>query len=377
MEISQDQIREKIKTKLNKAVKSSNYLRNAILLVHSDLRNIHWKFSAGATGQDNRRINPDHPYHIASIGKTFTSMLVARLFERSKIDIEEPITSYISSDLLENLFVYEGTDHAKEVKVRHLLNHTSGIADYFEDKPLSGKSIKQLAVEDPQRFWKPDELIDYTRNKQKTYSVPGNKFHYSDTGYVLLGKIIENISGKPFHENLHKEIFDPLGMENSHFLFYSEPKEKKLDEKFDKIADFFLGDHEVSTYKSLSIDWAGGGIVSTTENLLLFQKALVNHTLIKKETWDLWTKDTGRFLYGMKYGYGIMFLNIGKMTIVLPKKLNVYGNMGSIGAYMFYNPAYDIHLIGTFNHSKYVAKQVFFVIELMRKLSRMGNLVEQ
>ena len=148
---------------------------------------------------------------------------------------------------------------------------------------------------------------------------------------------------------------------NTSLLFYSEPKENSPYQ----IADTYIGKHEVSTYKSISIDWAGGGIISTTEDLLLFHQALVHHTLIKKETFELCVKDLGRF------GYGILFLNIRKMTTFLSNTLNMWGNFGSIGAYMFYNPTFDAYIIGSFNHSNYMVKQVFFVIDVIRKVSKL------
>lgn len=357
---------KKIKTKLEKMVLKRKDLRNAILLVHSDKLDIHWKFAFGITGVEHNQISAGNPYHIASIGKTFTSMMIAKLFERGLIFYDDPISKYLSIETLEGLFVYKGIDYCKDVLISHLLKHTSGIGDYYEDKPINGKSIKEMLVEDPERFWKPEVTITYTKENQKAYSIPAKRFHYSDTGYNLLGKIIEKITDKPFHENLHNEIFDPLGMVNSYFLFYSAPKEKSLY----KIPDTFVGNHEVSTFKSLSIDWAGGGIVSTTEDLLLFQKALVNNTLIKKETFELCSKDLGKFGFGMDYGYGLLFLNVGKMTIILPKTLNMWGNFGSIGAYMFYNPTYDVYIIGSFNHSNYRVKQVIFVIDVIRKISK-------
>jgi len=356
---------EKIKLKLQKIVKKSDDLKNALLLIHSEKHNIHWKFASGTSGQN--QISGDNPYHIASIGKTFTSMIVAKLHERGKIKFSDPVSKYLPPEMLKDLFVYQGVDYSRDVLVKHLLNHTSGVADYYKDEPINGKSIRELVIEEPERFWKPDETIAFTRDKQKTFSIPGKRFHYSDTGYNLLGKIIEKITGKPFHENLHAEIFDPLGMHNSYFLFYSESKEKCPY----KIADTYIGNHEVSTYKSVSIDWAGGGIVSTTEDLLLFHKALVKNLLIKKETFELWKCDLGKFGFGMDYGYGILFLNIGKMAIIFPKTLNMWGNFGSIATYMFYNPACDVYIIGTFNHSNYVVKQVFFLIDVIRKVSKL------
>jgi len=365
----QDAYRQ-IKEELERMVLKDKNLKHALLLVHSDKYDFHWKLAFGTTGTEHTPITSDYPYHIASIGKTFTSAVIARLYERGEINYDDPISRYLSPEMLENLFVYKGMDYSNEVLVRHLLNHTSGIADYWEDKPIEGKSIKELVIEEPKRFWKPEDTIDHTRYNQKAVSSPGKKFHYSDTAYNLLGKIIEEITQKPFHENLQTEIFNPLGMDNSYLLYRSEPNEKSPY----PILDTYIGKYEVSGFKSISVDWAGGGIVTTTEDLLLFHKALVNNTLIKKETFELCSKDVARFGFGIDYGYGILFLNIGKMLIFQPEELNMWGNFGSIGAFMFYNPAYDVYIIGSFNHSNYIRRQVRFIIYVIRTIHKMLNM---
>ena len=224
----ENRIYEKIKIKLEKIVLKRKDLKNALLLIHSDQLKIHWKFAVGTTGPKHQPISADQPYHIASIGKTFTAILIARLYERGRINYDDPVSKYLSPEMLTGLFVYQGVDYSKTVLVKQLLNHTSGIADYYEDKPVAGKSMKELVIEAPERFWKPEDTIAYTRVNQRAFSLPGKRFHYSDTGYNLLGKIIEKVTDRPFHENLHTEIFDPLGMANSYFLFYSEPKEKAI-----------------------------------------------------------------------------------------------------------------------------------------------------
>ena len=355
-----------IQKKLNNMVLKNKNLKHALLLVHSDRHGFCWKFASGVTGKEQKPIDKDSPYHIASIGKTFNSVIIARLYERGKIRYDDPISRRLSPEMLENLFVYRGKDYSRGVQVRHLLNHTSGIADYYEDKPVSGKPVRELLVEEPNRFWTPDDTINYARQNLKAFAAPGERFHYSDTGYNLLGKIIEEISGRLYHENLHGEIFDPLGMVNSYFLYYSEPRGKSPW----TIPDTFFGQMEVSTFKSISADWAGGGAVSSTGDLLLFLKALVNNTLIKKETLEICKNDTGKFGFGMDYGYGILKLNINKMTFVLSRNLNLWGNFGSTATYMFYNPFYDIYIIGTFNHTSYVVRQVFFLIDIIRLLSK-------
>lgn len=117
------------------------------MLVHSDRHGFHWKFASGVTGKEQKPIEKDNLYHIASIGKTFNSVIIARLYERGKIRYDDPISRHLPPEMLENLFVYRGKDYSREVKVRHLLNHTSGIADYYEDKPVSGKPVRFVATE--------------------------------------------------------------------------------------------------------------------------------------------------------------------------------------------------------------------------------------
>jgi len=363
---NEQELCEKIELDLRKRVGRRGGPRNALLLVHSGKLGLHRKFAFGTSGPKNEPIGPDTPYHVASISKAFTSVLVARLHEKGLLNFDDSITRYLPRETLEGLFVYQGTDHSGQVRVRHLLNHSSGIADCIEGKPLRKRSILQLAVEEPQRLWTPDDVIAYTRDNQRAVAPPGRKFHYSDTGYRLLGKIVEKVGGRPFHESLHAEILDPLGMKNSWLMFCSHPASGVSP----KIADSFHGGHEISAYRSMSIAWAGGGIASTTEDLLLFHKALAENRLVSKETLERMGSDRGKFSIGMEYGYGLLFINIARITLVYPKSLNLWGNFGSIAAFMFYNPDHDAYLIGSFNHSAYVVRQVFFLIGLMHRIGR-------
>lgn len=158
---------ERIHHKLEKMVQKRSDLKNSLLLLHSDKLDFHWKYAFGTTEKGKSPIGPDNPYHLASIGKTFNSIVIARLFERGLIDYNDPISQYLSSEMLTDLFVYQGKDYAEEVRVRHLLNHTSGVADYYMDKPLQGKSAMQLLTEEPDRFWTPDVYLIGTFNNTK------------------------------------------------------------------------------------------------------------------------------------------------------------------------------------------------------------------
>jgi CubicO group peptidase (beta-lactamase class C family) len=357
--------KRKIQTMLQKTVDKKKDLHSGILLVHSDRLNIHWKFACTSEGEQNT-VTEDHTYHIASIGKTITSALIAKLHEEGKIGYDDPIKKYLPDDILNNLHVYKGQSYSDKILVRHLLNHTSGIADYFEEQPKQGKRILELAVVEPNRFWTPVETIQWAKDNLSAHFPPGEGFHYSDTGYQLLGLIIEKITGKPMHEGLHKYIFEPLNMTHSYQLFYSEPVEKSPY----PLAEIYLDEDEVSGNRSVSVDWAGGGIVSTTEDLLLFHRSLVNNTLIKEETFNKW-KDWAKFSCGIGYGYGLVNLKFNDMLFLFSKKLDMWGNWGSTSTYMFYNPFYDIYLIGAFNQSNFVRQQVRFMMKVIGKLKKL------
>ena len=348
----------KVRVLLDKRVHKDKSLHNAILLVHSEKYGIHWKFARGVT--------EDHTFHVASIGKTITSALIAKLFEQGLIDFEDPISKYLPQDLLDGLFVFDGFDYTDNVEIRHLLNHTSGIADYFTEKPKQGKSIIDLALDEPSRFWTARDTIQWAKDNLKTHFPPGEGFHYADTGYQLLGLIVEKIKGKPFHQSLHAEIFDPLGMTHTYQLFYSEPVQASPY----PMASMYISEQDVTTFKSVSVDWAGGGLVSTTEDLLLFIQALNDNALIKKATFDR-MKDWARFAKGIDYGYGLMSFRFGDMFFLLSSKNNMCGNSGSTGSYMYYVPAYDTYIIGTFNQMGYEKKHVMFLLKVLKILSKL------
>ena len=354
-----------VRALLEKTVNKNRDLRHGILLVHSDRLDIHWKFAYGTVSGGKQQVTEDHTYHIASIGKTMTSVVISRLYEEGKISFDDPIRKFLPEDILNGLHVYEGNSYSDEILVRHLLNHTSGIADYFEEKPEKGKSILELAVDEPDCFWTPLETIQWAKNNLEAHFPPGEGFHYSDTGYQLLGLIIEEITGRPMHESLHEYIFQPLNMKHTYQLFYSDP----VEESPYPMADLYLDRDEVSTFRSISVDWAGGGIVSNTEDLLLFHRALVNSSLLEKDTFNKW-KDWAKFGRGIDYGYGLVSLKFKQMMFFLPEELDMWGNWGSTAAFMFYNPSHDVYVIGAFNQTNLVKKQVQFMIKVINIVSK-------
>ncbi|MDZ7343050.1 MAG: beta-lactamase family protein, partial [candidate division KSB1 bacterium] len=281
-----------IHERFQKKVRNDRNLYNAYLLVHAEALGIHLNLAEGTAGDV-----PAHaaqPYFIASIGKLFASVLAGILVEKGKMSYEDTINQYLDGGLLDKLHVYKGKDYTDRIKIKHLLNHTSGLQDYFEDKPKSGKRMLEVILGEPDRFWTPQEVIRWSKQHLKSHFPPGKGFHYSDTGYHLMGLVIEKITSKPFHQALHQYLFAPLGMKHSYLLQYSQP----AAESEYPVAGVYLGDTNIVHYRSLSVDYAGGGIVATSEDLLKFMKALVQHEIIREDTFAK-MKDWAKFSIGI------------------------------------------------------------------------------
>jgi CubicO group peptidase (beta-lactamase class C family) len=339
-----------------KKVESDPKIHNAYLRVYSEKNGIDIDLAAG-----EETIHPQQPYYIASVSKLFTAVLYGQLVEKGLCSFEDNIAQYLEAELLNELHIYKGKDYTNEIKMKHLLNHTSGLHDFMEDKPGHGKTMPDLIVDEPDRTWTPREAIHWAKENMKTHFPPGQGFHYSDTGYHLSGFIIERITGLPFHEVLRKNIFEPLDMRYSHFS-RTEPIEASPY----KIAKLYVRDTDITNNKSLGILYAGGGIVSTTNDLLTFMKALVNNQMIKEETIQAMKNDCGKFFLGIDYGYGVM--NIRTVPVLMPAKYNSWGNAGSTGSFMFYHPATDSYIIGTMNHFGYGQRGVRFMLQVADKL---------
>jgi D-alanyl-D-alanine carboxypeptidase len=192
---------------------------------------------------------------------------------------------------------------------------------------------------------------------------PGTGFQYTDTNYHLLGLIIEKRTGLPFHEALKEYIYEPLGMKHASMLHYSEPMEPSSL----PIADFYIRGTRLNEVKAYgSLDYAGGGVVAPTEDLLTYMKALVSHQLVSEGTLQTMKADRNRFTLGIQYGCGIWHLT--PIPLLMPKRYASWGVAGVTGAFMFYHPEMDAYFIGTFNDSSYKRKFVQFMGKTMNQL---------
>jgi D-alanyl-D-alanine carboxypeptidase len=215
---------------------------------------------------------PDTKFRIGSITKQFTAMAILQLVEAGKLSLEDPVKKYYS----------EAPAAWEKITIHHLLTHTSGIPSYtslpnfFRDK-----------ARDPM---KPAEIVKLTQDKPLEFE-PGEKMVYNNTGYVLLGHVIEKVSGGDYGAYMRKNIFEPLGMKDSGY------DEHKIVIK--KRASGYSPDRTNAPYLDMTLPHAAGALYSTVDDLLIWDQALYAGKLISKESYEkMFTPVKNDYAYG-------------------------------------------------------------------------------
>lgn len=258
---------------------------NGTILVQQD-GEIRFEKSFGLADRSFRvPLNNHSVYHIASVTKLFTAVLVFKLYEEGKIGLHESIKHYLPD--------YPGNG-GDEVTIHHLLNHTSGLPNM--DTTSSIESALRYGVPVYQIPATNEQLV--LRNASgDLVNPPGQVFSYNNVDYILLGKIIETICKQTFDTVLHRKILHPLGMSHSGML----AQHKIIDSL---AVSYFYRDDLNALVPNLPVyyeNWyASGSMYSTAEDLLRFNNALFSFKLIGKESLDLMlTPGLDRYGYGM------------------------------------------------------------------------------
>jgi len=204
-------------------------------------------------------IEPDMVFRLGSITKQFTVVAILMLAEQGKLALDDSISKFLPD--------YPTHDHL--ITVEHLLTHTSGI-----------KSYTAMAEWPP--LWRKDftvkELIDFFKY-QPMESAPGKRWAYNNSGYILLGAIIEKVSGQSYEQFIEQNIFEPLGMKQS---YYDSPMRviPRRAAGYDKSSDVYTN----AAYLSMTQPYAAGALASTVDDLALWDSALYTEQLLKHET---------------------------------------------------------------------------------------------
>jgi len=254
---------------------SYNQIPGIILSIKSPKLSEDWD---GVYGYDSTKkidsLSIDQPFRIASITKTFVATSILRLHEDGLLDIYDPISKYISKDHISILLKDDyGPDN---IQIYHCLNHTSGLFDYA----MNGSDYGSIAKKTPQRRWTRTEQLQLAMDFGEPAGKPGDKYLYSDTGYILLGEIIESFYDGDLAKGIRDLIgFDTLGM-NHTWLESLEPEPANMKSP---VKRYFGRDDATDFDPSVDL-FGGGGLVSTCGDLTIFLQALYNDKIFKKSS---------------------------------------------------------------------------------------------
>jgi D-alanyl-D-alanine carboxypeptidase len=295
-----------------------------------------WGGSAGylARGK-SRALRPDDAFRVASVAKSVTAVVTVRLAHQGRLALDEPLDDQLAPELLHR---WRALNALSRTTPRQLLAHTSGLPNYFTDEAFAARLRKE-----PGRAWRPAELVDHAAAYGTPRFPPGRGFAYSDTGYVVAGILVEQVTGRPLHEVYRQLVFDPLGMDTT-WLEGHEPA------RTPDAAHHYSGELDWTTI-SPTIDWAGGGLVTTAPDLARFVRALWSGGIAGSRVPDELTRWTpaASFPPGHALRYERYGLGMGTNTV---EGVELLGHTGFIGAFAFRAPGYDAVLVGTHNDSQ-------------------------
>jgi D-alanyl-D-alanine carboxypeptidase len=252
----------------------------AAILVARDGQVLMRKAYGSASVELGVPLRPEHVFRLGSITKQFTAVAVLMLVDEGKVSLDDEVTKYFP----------DYPTQGRRITVEHLLTHTSGIQSYTGMPTYVAGMRRDLTT---------DELIAMFRDQPMEFA-PGERWNYNNSGYALLGGIIEKVSGMSYADFIRTRIFEPLGMRNSYYETANAIIPGRVS-GYDRTPEGL----RVANYLSMTQPYAAGSLISTVDDQLVWQRAVAEGRMLKPETWrrafSAYRLSDGR---SAGYGYG-------------------------------------------------------------------------
>ncbi|WP_047986403.1 serine hydrolase domain-containing protein [Ornithinibacillus californiensis] len=321
---------EKIEKRFSRVIKSK-HIHESVLFVENTKGDFSYAKDYGGKSIDT-------PLLMASITKLFTTTCVLKLLEQSKVSLDDKIVNYFDKPILSELHIYKGHDYTSQLTISHLLYQTSGLPDaYVEGK---GSLSKRILSEDIQISF--DNMVMLTKKLKPHFSPnTGNKAHYADINFDMLGKIIETVTKSSLEEVFESLIFKPLGLVNTYLPSSGH----------DSIPSIYYKDTVLSRPKFVNSCKASGGAISTAREMMTFIKAFFGGRLFNKTILDQLDKyNKLQFsMFPIQYSGGYMRVPLHGIGTLFMGKGEIVGHAGSTGSFAFYYPHRDLFFVGDVN----------------------------
>ncbi|WP_298778563.1 serine hydrolase [uncultured Polaribacter sp.] len=272
---------QSLESKIDKIV-SNQFKSNetgVAALVAKDGKIIYRKAFGKANLELDVNMTPDNVFEVGSITKQFTAVSILILLEEGKLKLDDEITKFIP----------DYPTNGNKITIHHLLTHTSGIKSYTSMQEFG----KVMTIDQS-----PLKFIDFFKNTPIDFK-PGEKYKYNNSGYFILGYIIEKVSGMSYPKFIKERIFDKIKMSNSYYGSHSKLIKNRAS-GYQKRGEF-----SNAQYISLTLPYAAGSIMSNVDDMLKWQTAITNNVFVKKTTIEkAFTNHTLNNGDKINYGYG-------------------------------------------------------------------------
>jgi D-alanyl-D-alanine carboxypeptidase len=271
-------------------------------------------------------------FRIASITKVFVSIVVLQLVEEGKLQLDAPLSHHIPA--------YPD----QRVRIRQLLNHTSGVPDYS----MSDDFNKGL-LDHRDRRWTAAELLALVKDTKPDFT-PGTDYAYSNTNYILLGEVIKNISGRSWAHEVRRRILDPLNLNSTHIAGSEQVPEPVIPGYFDADNDGDVENIETGgPWPALETsEGPAGAIISTGPDLLAFGEALFRGRLVQEPTLRAMVAEGPYHPRFSNYGLGLEILRPDYRT-------TIWGHGGFLPGFksaLWYLPSRDAVIVVLANDAR-------------------------
>ena len=229
----------------------------------------------GLSALDGTPVTPETPFAIGSVTKQFTCACILKLAEAGKLSVSDKVAKY-----------YPGLTRAADITLLDLMNHVSGYPDYYPLDFTDRRMLKEI---------QPDDLIKEYAGGKLDFE-PGSRYSYSNTGFIILGRVVEKVSGRPFGKFLAEEILKPLGM--NHTLYEPDPNQAGIARGY---TTFALSRPEPATNEAKGWIGSAGAIYSTGSDLAAWDLALVSGKVVNPASYTLMT--TPRLLSDRRFSF--------------------------------------------------------------------------
>lgn len=264
-------------------------------------------------------LTTENVFQLGSMTKQFTAIAILMLEEQGKLDVKHTVSKYIPDYPL-----------GDSITLHHLLTHTSGIKDFTKMKTIRDIAQKEMT---------PSMLVDFFKNEPIDFA-PGEKYAYNNSGYVLLGYIIELVSGESYEDFIEKHIFQKVGMNQSYYASDIKIIHKRAYGYHKKESGYVN-----KTIINFSVPFSSGSLMSTVADMLKWQNALNQNLLLNPKTIvKAFTKYKLNNGQEFTYGYGWNLIEIDGIPM-REHGGSVFG-FKSMGVYI---PGEDIYVIGLSN----------------------------